>query len=103
MKISGLFSEMSAPDAAAPLYAIAQKFEPWFTSVLVAFGPRRCMFGSDWPVCNVNGLGVDVAWGRWYAVVQKWVDTHVLDPAEREWIWWRSANEAYGLRVRSIA
>lgn len=26
---------------------------PYFDAALVAFGPRRLMFGSDWPVCQV--------------------------------------------------
>ncbi len=27
--------------------------QPYFDTVLAAFGPRRVMFGSDWPVCLV--------------------------------------------------
>jgi L-fucono-1,5-lactonase len=28
-----------------------EKLEPYITRVLDWFGPERCMFGSDWPVC----------------------------------------------------
>ena len=34
----------------------------WMDVVLAEFGPRRIMFGSDWPVCNLGGGGNDVAW-----------------------------------------
>lgn len=37
---------------------------PYFEVVLEAFGPRRLMFGSDWPVCLV---ATDYA--RWFAFV----------------------------------
>jgi len=30
-------------------------FEPYLDVVFEAFGPKRVMFGSDWPVCNVAG------------------------------------------------
>lgn len=28
---------------------------PYVETALEAFGPRRCMFGSDWPVCELAG------------------------------------------------
>jgi L-fuconolactonase len=31
----------------------AQDFEPYLDVVLNAFGPRRLMIGSDWPVCTL--------------------------------------------------
>ncbi|MFT3829068.1 MAG: amidohydrolase family protein [Opitutaceae bacterium] len=49
---------------------------PYFEVVLEAFGPRRLMFGSDWPVCLVAS-----DYARWAA----FVDTCVapLSPDER--------------------
>lgn len=29
-------------------------FRPYFDAILNAFGPNRIMYGSDWPVCNLN-------------------------------------------------
>lgn len=29
--------------------------KPYVETALEAFGPRRCMFGSDWPVCELAG------------------------------------------------
>jgi L-fuconolactonase len=30
-------------------------FHPYLDVVLAAFGPRRLMIGSDWPVCLLSG------------------------------------------------
>ena len=46
-KISGLVTEAKW-DAWK-----AQDFEPYLDVVLNAFGPRRLMIGSDWPVCTL--------------------------------------------------
>jgi L-fuconolactonase len=43
-KLSGIFSE--APPDRRRMSAL----RPWLEHALEAFGPRRCMFGSDWPV-----------------------------------------------------
>ena len=32
-----------------------QDFHPYLDVVVEAFGPKRLLFGSDWPVCNVAG------------------------------------------------
>jgi len=34
--------------------------EPYVEIVLEAFGPERCMFGSDWPVCELAATYTDV-------------------------------------------
>lgn len=44
-KISGLVTE-AAWDAWTP-----EQLAPYVAKVLEWFGPERCMFGSDWPVC----------------------------------------------------
>ena len=46
-KISGLVTEASWDTWKA------QDFEPYLDIVLNAFGPRRLMIGSDWPVCTL--------------------------------------------------
>jgi predicted TIM-barrel fold metal-dependent hydrolase len=60
--------------------------------------PRRVMFGSDWPVCNVGGpKGDEGNWGFWRDVVQAFVDESGEDGRDevRESVWWRAAKEAY--------
>jgi predicted TIM-barrel fold metal-dependent hydrolase len=48
-KLSGVFAYV-APGAAS-LGNVA----PWVEAVIAAFGPDRCLWGSDWPVCTVKG------------------------------------------------
>lgn len=48
VKISGLTTE------AGPTWT-ASDLEPWVHGALDAFGPQRCMIGSDWPVCTLVG------------------------------------------------
>ena len=43
-KLSGLMSE------APPGRRTTSALRPWLEHALAAFGPSRCMFGSDWPV-----------------------------------------------------
>jgi len=48
-KVSGLITE-------ADWYGwVLADFEPFLDVVFEAFGAKRVMFGSDWPVCNVAG------------------------------------------------
>jgi L-fuconolactonase len=64
--------------------------EPYFDVVLSAFGPRRLMFGSDWPVLN---LAADYA--KWVETARRFLST--LSAAEQARIWGETALEAYGI------
>lgn len=71
IKLSGAFSETSDAIRSQDPLRVAEFLQPWFTVILDAFGPRRMLFGSDWPVCTVGFLDDnDNAWGRWQEVVQ---------------------------------
>lgn len=83
-KVSGMVTE------ADPNRWTAKLLRPYFDAVLESFGPRRLMFGSDWPVCL---LGVEYA--RWMDVVRGW--TAELAQSERDRILGGTAIEAYGL------
>jgi L-fuconolactonase len=48
-KLSGILGE-------APV----DRLRPYFDVALAAFGPRRLMFGSDWPVCTLQSSYRDV-------------------------------------------
>ena len=48
-KLSGVLGE-------APV----ERLRPYFDLALTAFGPRRLMFGSDWPVCTLTSSYQDV-------------------------------------------
>jgi L-fuconolactonase len=62
----------------------------YFNVVLEAFGAKRCMFGSDGPVCLVA-----CEYARWHRIVSGWVATLTADEQER--ILGGTAMEAYNL------
>lgn len=66
---------------------------PYLDTVLEAFGPRRLMFGSDWPMCLVA-----VGYGRWCQIVRDYAGR--LGEAERDRMLGGTAAEAYGLDPR---
>jgi len=39
------------------------------------------------------------AWTEWHDVVEKLLEACELDEDEKEWVWWRTAAEAYGIEV----
>jgi L-fuconolactonase len=67
-----------------------ESLRPYLDVVLEAFGPKRLMFGSDWPVLTLAST-----YGRWLSTVQRAVAT--LSPTEQEWVFSKTAIEAYGL------
>ena len=56
---------------------------------LEAFGPRRLMFGSDWPVCLLRADYAEVA-----AIVRDW--SARLSTEEQAWLWGGTAAHCYG-------
>ena len=66
------------------------QLRPYFDVALDAFGPRRLMFGSDWPVCLVA-----CDYGRWVKTVRDFAAG--LSPAEQARLFGGTATEAYGL------
>ncbi|KAM0720145.1 hypothetical protein Q7P37_004281 [Cladosporium fusiforme] len=94
MKLSGVFSELpQRPTAGADVVA---QIRPWVEHALKHFGPSRMMFGSDWPVCNVNGPEDKSPWVVWTEAVEKLLDL-LVPSMEHERIWRASAVEAYRL------
>jgi L-fuconolactonase len=85
-KLSGL-----ATEADYTRWTEAQ-LHPYFEAALEAFGPRRLMFGSDWPVCLV-ALG----YPRWLNLVRQW--TQALAADEQQSIFSGTAMKAYGLQA----
>jgi L-fuconolactonase len=64
----------------------------YFDVVLDVFGPRRLMFGSDWPVCLVA-----CPYQRWFGIVSRWIENLSRDEQAR--ILGGTAVEAYGLEL----
>ncbi len=63
---------------------------PYIDTVLSAFGPKRVMFGSDWPVCLLA-----CPYQRWVEIVRKHIGT--LSEAEQERVLGGTAIEVYKL------
>jgi predicted TIM-barrel fold metal-dependent hydrolase len=81
-KLSGLMSE------APPDRRTASALRPWLEHALTAFGPRRCMFGSDWPV-----LTSVAGYTQWCDIV---LDTVAgLSEEERGWVLSHTATATY--------
>lgn len=84
-KLSGLVTEA---DQAA---WTPDQLAPFVNAVRLAFGPRRLMWGSDWPVCLLA------------AEYDRWMETagHLLkdcSASDRTWIFGDTAAEFYGLK-----
>ncbi|KAH8687712.1 hypothetical protein BGZ60DRAFT_439701 [Tricladium varicosporioides] len=95
MKLSGCFSEMPKALKEESVLDIFMALQPYLIVILASFGPFRVMFGSDWPVCTI---GVDDAWKKWKAVVEKFCYMASLSQEDQIMIWSGTAIKAYGIK-----
>jgi L-fuconolactonase len=65
---------------------------PYLDVALDAFGPRRLLFGSDWPVCLVAA--------GYHEVVNVVAD--LLSSAHRRWVFGENAVRVYGLQEVAV-
>ncbi len=70
--------------------------QPYFDVVLQAFGPKRLMAGSDWPVCLLA-----TTYQAWFSTVEDFI--RPLSLAEREMILGGVASDVYSLARGSSA
>ncbi|MEM7718470.1 MAG: amidohydrolase family protein [Pseudomonadota bacterium] len=82
-KLSGLITE------AGPDWSVSQ-LRPYTNHVLKHFGPDRVMWGSDWPVCRLQG-----EYGDWFQAASALTDH--LSSDQRSRVFGGTAAEAYGL------
>ncbi|KAL1836273.1 hypothetical protein VTJ49DRAFT_5372 [Mycothermus thermophilus] len=97
LKLSGCLSELPEGLKSRSAEDIFSAMVPWLAVVVAAFGPRRLMFGSDWPACTA-GVGDD-AWGKWRRVVEMVCDLAGLSEEDQAMLWGGTAKEAYGLEI----
>jgi L-fuconolactonase len=83
-KVSGLITE-----ADHQRWSLAD-LRPAWEIVLDAFGPRRLLFGSDWPVCLLA-----TSWERWAATVAELIAS--LSPDEADAVLRTTATATYRL------
>jgi L-fuconolactonase len=86
IKLSGV------PPEADPERPVAAQAEPFLHAALEAFGPGRCMLGSDWPVSAATPHRVDP--GEWFELV---LASLGASADERAQLGWRTAAEFYGV------
>jgi L-fuconolactonase len=67
-----------------------EQLSPYFETALEAFNPKRLIFGSDWPVVTLAS-----SYRRWVDTIR--AATAQLSTSEREWIFSKTAIQAYGL------
>jgi L-fuconolactonase len=83
-KVSGMVTE-------ADWYNwVLADFEQYLDIVFEAFGTKRLMFGSDWPVCNVAG-----GYQQMLSIIKNY--TSKLSANEQEQFWGLNAAEFYNL------
>ena len=82
-KMSGLVTESSAPCTDSML-------EPYLAHLLALFGAARTMWGSDWPVVDMNG-----GYLAWHACAQRFAEH--LKPDDRAALFAGTARACYGL------
>jgi Predicted metal-dependent hydrolase of the TIM-barrel fold len=83
-KLSGMITE------AAPQSWTAEDLRPYVTHVMQSFGPDRLMFGSDYPVCLLNG--------SWKEALAAFTQSIGAQPIEiREKLLGETAQKFYGI------
>jgi len=83
-KISGMVTEADYQKR------MAGQLQPYFNTVLEAFGPQRLLYGSDWPVCLVAG-----SYENWLRLVKAAVSELTVN--EQELIFYKNAEKVYQL------
>ena len=89
---SALSTVAAAPNTVAKLSGLqapgqpftASALRPVFELALELFGPRRLMYGDDWPLTVPYG-GYGAAWSVYAELIG------TLTPEEQEWLWLRKA------------
>jgi L-fuconolactonase len=96
-KLSGVLGELAPPPAADRDGAADSDgaqfahIRPYYEIALAAFGPRRLMFGSDWPVSTMN-----VGYAGVHAAATAL--TADLSPSDKDAIFNETARRTYRLR-----
>ena len=85
-KISGMITE------AHWQYWTEKDLKPYLDIALETFGPDRCMFGSDWPVCTLAG-----SYGQVIASIRAYIAT--LSKSEQIKIMGQNCIDFYGLNL----
>jgi predicted TIM-barrel fold metal-dependent hydrolase len=86
-KLSGVFAYVKPGEASLATV------RPWVEAVIEAFGPDRCLWGSDWPVVNVRGGDLPT----WIAAFRTIVADY--SPDEQKAMAHGTAERTYGVKL----
>ena len=95
-QMPNVFAKLSGLDAGSADDWNAADIAPYIDRALELFGPKRMMFGSDWPVANLRG-GYSKVWRETNLVLAG------ISPDERDCILGGTAIEFYRLPVTDPA
>ncbi|MBB5215640.1 amidohydrolase family protein [Parapusillimonas granuli] len=95
MKLGGLGMEISgfgfeSADKAPNSLALARAWRPWIETCIELFGPKRCMFESNFPADKVS-YGYGIGWNAFKRIVSS------ATPDEKDELFWRTAMGFYHL------
>jgi len=85
VKLSGLVTEAGAGWS-------VEQLKPYAQHLLDVFGPQRVMFGSDWPVVNL-----DASYGEWWMAANALLAG--LDETDRNAVFCATAAGFYGIEI----
>jgi len=98
VKYSGLASYLPAMSCPTALHDGLLSALPWVRKVIELFGTERMIWGSDWPVSNLNDGGSKHGnWGIWRETSQTLLEQCELSPSQIEDIFYNNAVRVYGL------
>ena len=98
VKYSGLASYLPAMPCPTALHDGLLSALPWVRKVVELFGTERMIWGSDWPVSNLNDAGSKHGnWGIWREASQKLLEQCRLSPSQIEDIFYNNAVRVYNL------
>lgn len=91
IKLSGGFSELPL-DLCNNVKECAIRILPWLQTLVELFGKSHIIWGSDWPVCTVNGG--ESAISKWLEITEFLIDKLGLNPTE---VLYSNSLEAYNI------
>ncbi|KAI9719231.1 MAG: hypothetical protein M1812_003561 [Candelaria pacifica] len=88
MKLCGAFSELPNQnlEKLGSASDVMEKMKDWLDVIFKAFKPERIMFGSDWPLCDIN-LPYDEyisAWAYWKIIIELYMEQEFTPSDEGE-------------------
>lgn len=85
VKYSGLPSYLPSEDSQEDLTNGILSAMPWVQRLVELFGAERIVWGSDWPVCDVNDVSSrEGNWGTWRRASQILLEQCNLTPSQLE-------------------